>query len=87
MLLCYTLPRIAASRTTEVCVVQQALPMLSPERGFPLQKTCSGLLLNAQGRLLAAGTDGCCYLLDAESLQQEAILPLHPSQTGKLLPL
>ena len=52
-----------------------------------MQKACSGLLLNAQGRLLAAGSDGCCYMLDAESLQQDARFPLHPSQTGKLLPL
>ena len=52
-----------------------------------MQKACSGLLLNAQGRLLAAGSDGCCYVLDAESLQQDIRLPLHPSQTGQLLPL
>lgn len=50
-----------------------------------MQKTCSGLLLGAGGRLLAAASDGCCYMLDAESLQQEARHPLHPSQRGKLL--
>lgn len=50
-----------------------------------MQKPCSGLLLNAQGRLLAAGSDGCCYVLDAESLQQNSRLILHPSQTGKPL--
>lgn len=50
-----------------------------------MQKPCSGLLLNAQGRLLAAGCDGCCYVLDAESLQQDSRLILHPSQTGKPL--
>ena len=41
-----------------------------------------GLLLSPAGRLLAAASDGCCYLLDPESLRQEARLPLHPSLTG-----
>ncbi|KAL3139283.1 hypothetical protein ABBQ38_003623 [Trebouxia sp. C0009 RCD-2024] len=65
----------------------KAMPLLSPQRGFPMQKTCSGLLLSAAGKLLAAASDGCCYVLDAESLQQEARHPLHPSQRGKLLTL
>lgn len=67
------------------CVVQQALTLLSPERGFPMQKVCTGLLLGPAGSLLAAASDGCCYILDAESLRQESRLPLHPSLTGKPL--
>ena len=50
-----------------------------------MQKVCTGLLLGSQGSLLAAGSDGCSYLLDAESLRQEGRLPLHPSLTGKPL--
>lgn len=63
------------------CVLQ-ALPLLSPERGCPMQKACTALLLAGPGRLLAAASDGCCYLLDAESLQQDARHILHPSQSG-----
>ena len=48
-----------------------------------MQKACTALVLDKVGRLLVAGLDGCCYLLNPESLQQEAKLILHPSQTGK----
>ena len=64
-----------------LCVVQ-GLPLLSPERGCPMQKVCTALLLDRLGRLLAASSDGCCYLLDAESLQQDARHILHTSQSG-----
>ena len=47
-----------------------------------MQKACTALVLDKLGRLLAAGSDGCCYLRNPESLQQEAKLILHPSQTG-----
>lgn len=47
-----------------------------------MQKGCRALLIDKLGRLLAAASDGCCYLLDAESLHQDARLILHPSQTG-----
>lgn len=68
-------------------VLMQVLPLLSPERGFPMQKGCRALLIDKLGRLLAAASDGCCYLLDAESLHQDARLILHPSQTGFTFPL
>ena len=68
--------------TCEWCCLLQALPLLSPERGCPMQKVCTALLLDRLGRLLAASSDGCCYLLDAESLQQDARHILHPSQSG-----
>ena len=61
----------------------QVPPLLSPEQGFPLQKPCTALLLDALSRLLAASSDGCCYVLDAETLQRTARLILHPSQTGE----
>ncbi len=52
-----------------------------------MQKGCRALLIDKLGRLLAAASDGCCYLLDAESLHQDARLILHPSQTGVPSPL
>lgn len=60
----------------------QVPPLLSPEHGFPMQKACTALLIDALGRLLAASSDGCCYVLDPETLQRTARLILHPSQTG-----
>lgn len=48
-----------------------------------MQKVCTALLLDRLGRLLAACTDGCCYVLNPETLHQDAKLILHPSQTGK----
>ncbi|KAL0024576.1 hypothetical protein WJX79_010339 [Trebouxia sp. C0005] len=68
--------------TTMPAAHAKVLPLLSPDRGFPMQKGCRALLLDKLGRLLAAASDGCCYLLDAESLHQDARLILHPSQTG-----
>ena len=56
--------------------------MLSPEQGFAMQKPCTGLLLDALGRLLASSSDGCCYVLDPETLQRIARLILQPSLTG-----
>ena len=65
----------------------QVVPLMSPERGFPMQKVCTALMVKSDGRVLAAGSDGCCYVLDAESLQQDARHILHPSQTGYTLHL
>lgn len=48
-----------------------------------MQKCCTVLLLDPLGRLLAASADGCCYILDPETLQRTARLILHPSQTGE----
>ncbi len=72
----------AESQHLSCAILMQVLPLLSPERGFPMQKGCRALLIDKLGRLLAAASDGCCYLLDAESLHQDARLILHPSQTG-----
>ncbi len=76
----------AESQHLPCITLMQVLPLLSPERGFPMQKGCRALLIDKQGRLLAAASDGCCYLLDAESLHQDARLILHPSQTGLPFP-
>ena len=62
----------------------QVPPLLSPEQGFPMQKACTGLLLDALDRLVVSSSDGCCYLLDPETLQRTARLILHSSLTGGL---
>ncbi len=77
----------AESQHLPCTILLQVLPLLSPDRGFPMQKGCRALLIDKLGRLLAAACDGCCYLLDAESLHQDARLTLHPSQTGFPFPL
>ena len=48
-----------------------------------MQKVCNALMLDLLGRLLAGGSDGCCYVLQPESLHQDDKIILHPSQTGK----
>lgn len=69
--------------TLHLCLPKlQVPPLLSPEQGFPMQKACTGLLLDALGRLLASSSDGCCYLLDPETLQRTAKLILQPSLAG-----
>jgi len=78
--------RLAERQHLPCTLLMQVLPLLSPERGFPVQKGCRALLLDKLGCLLAAASDGCCYLLDAESLHQDARLILHPSQTGLPVP-
>ncbi len=78
--------RLAERQHLPCTLLMQVLPLLSPERGFPVQKGCRALLLDKLGCLLAAASDGCCYLLDAESLHQDARLVLHPSQTGLPVP-